>query len=315
MTPCGPARGLPGVDGYRYRAPRREGAAVTMLVQQPAPEAPTVALELRGRTRVWRVALMVLGGAAGFAIVWTHPERGREDWYAWAALGTLLGGLAGSSFGSGIARYCEITTLQRVRFARAAPPLLLMALVAGAALPLSVVILGHGVIGQGMAMAGLAIVGALPAGAAVVAIRVLAIDGVAGSVGRRLGTLLRLRRLLSRLNTIFGSLVVALTLFNAAGFRPPVSVVIYTGAASAVVVALVYLPTAAVLRRRCLRFIDEEFPLDGVDRAALIQAADDRNRLEGILGLHRTTLAELQNALVIVSPLLASAGVTLLPGF
>jgi hypothetical protein len=36
--------------------------------------------------------------------------------------------------------------------------------------------------------------------------------------------------------------------------------------------------------------------------------------LEGILGLHRTTLAELQNALVIVSPLLASAGVTLLPG-
>jgi hypothetical protein len=37
--------------------------------------------------------------------------------------------------------------------------------------------------------------------------------------------------------------------------------------------------------------------------------------LEGLLGLHRTTLAELQNGLVIISPLLASAGITLLPGF
>jgi hypothetical protein len=91
--------------------------------------------------------------------------------------------------------------------------------------------------------------------------------------------------------------------------------VIYTGAASAVVVALVYLPTAAVLRRRSLRFVDEEFPLDGVDRAGLVQAAEERHRLEAILGLHRTSLAELQSGLLIVAPLLASTGIALLPGF
>ena len=288
---------------------------MTTVVQHPAAEAPTNALEIRARTRAWRFALMLLGGAAGFAVVWYHPDRGQDIWYAWATLGTLLGVLSGWSFGSGIARYQDVVKLQPVRGSRLAPALLLMALVAGAALPLSVLIVRQGVIWHGLVLAGLAIVGALPAGAAVVAIRVMAIDGVVGSIGRRLGTLLRLRQLLSRLNTIFGSLVLVLTLFTAAGNQVATSLVIYTGAASAVVVALVYLPTAAVLRQRCARFIDDEFPLDAVDRAQLVQAADDRHRLEGIMGLHRTTLAELQNGLVIVSPLLASAGATLLPGF
>lgn len=294
---------------------------VSTTTEPGPPAAPTIPLEIRPRTRIWRLAVIALGGAAGFAVVWSHPNRGQDVWYAWAALGTFLGVLAGSSFGSGIARYRDVRALQPVRFARVLPALLLMALVAGAALPVSVVIVRQGIIWQGVALAGLAVIGALPAGAAVVAVRVLAIDGVTGTVGRRLATLLRLRHLLSRLNTIFGSLVVVLTLFIAAqrtlvtDDEVPASLVIYTGAASAIVVALVYLPTAAVLRRRCLRFIDEEFPLDHVDRGALIQAAEDRHRLEGLMGLHRTTLAELQNGLVIVSPLLASAGITLLPGF
>jgi hypothetical protein len=197
----------------------------------------------------------------------------------------------------------------------------LMGIAAAAALPLADVIVRQGVIWQGKALAALAIVGALPAGAAVVGIRVLAIDGPVGTVGRRLAVLLRLRHMLSRLNTVFGSLVVVLTLFTAAQRtlvtidKVPASLVIYTGVASAIVVALVYMPTAALLRRRCIRFVDDEFPLDTVEHAQLVQAAEDRHRLEGILGLHRTTLAELQNGLVIVAPLLASAGIALLPGF
>jgi hypothetical protein len=284
-------------------------------------EAPSAAPVTGGRSAVWRTALLVIGGLAGFAVVWEHPDRGQNSWYVWATLGTVLGLLAGSSFGNGIARYRDVTALQPVRGARVVLPVLLMALVAFAALPLSLVIVRHGIIWQGITLAALAIVGALPAGAAVVAIRVLATGDMVGSVGRRLAVLLRLRGLLSRLNTIFGSLVVVLTLFTASqrtlstGGNVSASLVIYTGAASAVVVALVYLPTAAVLRRRCLHFIDDEFPLDDVDRAHLVQAADDRHRLEGILGMHRTTLAEVQNGLVIISPLLASAGITLLPGF
>ena len=278
--------------------------------------------ELRVHHRLWRNTLLVVGGAAGLGLVWSHPDRGVADgWYVWAALATLLGVLSGSSFGSGIARLREIGAIAPVRWHRILPPLLAMALVAGAALPLAVVIVDQGVIWQGVAIAGLGILGALPAGAAVVAIRVVAIDGLPAPVGAQLAGLIRLRRILSRLNTILGSLVVSLTLFTAAqrslatGDEVPASLVIYTGAASAVVVAMVYVPTAAMLRRRSMRFIDDEFPLDGVDRAGLVQAAEDRHRLEAILGLHRTTFSELQAGLVIVSPLLASAGIALLPGF
>jgi hypothetical protein len=264
---------------------------------------------------------MLFGGAVGFAIVWFHPDHGRDVWWAWATFGTLVGVLSGASFGGGIARCREVAAIQPVRWRRVVPMVLAMGLVAVAALPLAVVIVRQGAIWSGLAIAGLAIIGALPAGVAVVGIRVIAIDGLTGTVGHRLAGLLRLRRLLSHLNTVFGSLVVALTLFTAAqrtlktGDEVPASLVIYTGAACAVVVALVYLPTAALLRRRCLRFIDEELPLDDVDRAGLVKAAEDRHRLEAILGLHRTTMAELQNGLVIVSPLLASAGIALLPGF
>ncbi len=287
--------------------------------QEPRPARPP---ELRVRHRLWRNALLIIGGAAGLGLVWSHPDRGVADgWYVWAALATLLGVLSGSSFGSGVARLREIGSLGTVRWHRILPPLLAMALVAGAALPLAVVVVDQGVIWQGIAVAGLAILGALPAGAAMVALRVLAIDGLPGPAGAQLAGLIRMRRMLSRLNTIFGSLVVSLTLFTAAqrsletGDEVPASLVIYTGAASAVVVAMVYMPTAAMLRRRCQRFIDDEFPLEAVSRAELVQAADDRHRLEAILGLHRTSLSELQAGLVIVSPLLASAGITLLPGF
>ncbi|GAA1797869.1 hypothetical protein GCM10009682_19420 [Luedemannella flava] len=44
-------------------------------------------------------------------------------------------------------------------------------------------------------------------------------------------------------------------------------------------------------------------------------AAEDRAKLEQILGLDHTTLGEMQAGLVIVSPLLASAAAALLPRF
>ena len=293
----------------------------TTLGPPPALTEGSTPRAVRGWNWFWRLALVVVGAAAGFAVVWTHPDRGHESWYAWAALGTMLGGVSGWSFGSGIARYRDVVALQPVRAIRILPALVLMGLSVGVALALYFVVVGPSVIAQGLALAGVSGVGALPVGAAVVAIRVLSIDGVVGTAGRRLDSLLRLRRLLSSLNAMFGMLVVSVTLYMAAQRllasekEVPASLVIYTGVAAAVVVASVYLPTAAVLRRRCRMFIDEEFSLDNVDREHLIQAAEDRHRLEVLLGLHRTTLAELQNALVIVAPLLAGAGSALLSVF
>jgi len=291
----------------------------TTLGPPPALTEGSTPRAVRGWNWFWRLALVVVGVMVGFAVVLSHPDHGHDTWYAWAALGILLGGVAGWAFGSGIARYQDVVALQPVRAIRIAPALVAMALTVGVALALYNVVVGPSVIAQGLTLGGVAGVGALPVGAAVVAIRVLSLDGVTGSAGRRLGTLLRLRGLLSRLNAIFGMLVVSVTLFMAAQRflaseeDVPASLVIYTGVAAAVVVGSVYLPTAAVLRRRCRMFIDEEFSLDNVEREHLVRVAEDRHRLEVLLGLHRTTLAELQNGLVIVSPLLASAGSTLLP--
>jgi hypothetical protein len=111
---------------------------------------------------------------------------------------------------------------------------------------------------------------------------------------------------------------VLVVLVNAAGLRRgrpqiPAGAVIFAGAAATVLVALMYVPTATILRRRSAAYVDEHFSLERVERGQLVAAAEERMKLEAILGLDRTTFSELQSALLIVSPLLASAGFSLLP--
>lgn len=72
---------------------------------EPAPVPTARALRVSSGIRFVRTVAILLGGAAGFGIAWSNPDRGQVDgWYAWAALGTFLGLVSGSSFGSGIAR-------------------------------------------------------------------------------------------------------------------------------------------------------------------------------------------------------------------
>jgi hypothetical protein len=283
--------------------------------------APGTSAGLRTGTavRAGRSVLTLLGGAAGFAIAWSNPDRELDQWYAWAGLGTFLGLVAGSSFGSGIARHLDVNAVQKVRSTLVLPAVAFFLITAAAALPLAVIVVGSAVTWRGLAFAGLAIVGGLPAGAALAAIRAVALRGLTGSPGRQLSGLIKLRRLLGRLLAILGSLVVLVVLVNAAGLNwgstgtVPASAVFFAGAAATLLVGAMYIPTAALLRRRSAAFIDEHFPIDGVDRSALVAAAEERARLEAILGLDRTTLGELQAGLLIVSPLLASAGFSLLP--
>jgi hypothetical protein len=270
--------------------------------------------------RLLRTLLMVAGGAAALAIAWTNPDRGEASaWNLWAALATFLGVVSGSSFGSGVARRREVNRVQRVPSRRVVPAVLLFVLLAAATVPLASIFVGEGLSWRGAAFAGIAIAGALPAGAALAAIRSLALRGLVGPPGRQLAALLALRRMLNRLLAILGSLVVLVTLVNAAGLnwgtgpRIPISAVIFAGAAATVLVGLLYIPTAALLRRRCVAYVDEHFALDDVPRTDLVAAAEERGKLEEILAINRTTLGELQSALLIVSPLLAGAASALLP--
>lgn len=290
---------------------------------EAVPPAPTAnALRVGAGIRFLRTVATLIGGTAGLLIAWSNPDRGIENgWYAWAALGTFLGLVSGSSFGSGIARLRDIAAVQRVGVPRVAIPVLVFLALAGGAVWLSRIVVGPQVSWRGIAYAIIAIVGATPAGAALGAIRVLALDGLRGTPGHQLSGLIRLRRLIIRLLAILGSLVVLLLLVNAAGLSwgrtgtIPASAVIFAGGAGTVLVGLIYIPTASLLRRRSAAFIDEQFPLAGVDRAHLVSAAEDRIKLETVLGLDRTTLGELQAALLIVAPVLASAALNLIPLF
>lgn len=271
-------------------------------------------------TRVWRSSLVVAGGAAGFAVAWSNPDRGVVDaWYPWAALGTFLGIVSGSSFGSGLARRRDVVSVQPVRATVILVPVGFFVLLASASLPVARIVIGDAVSWRGLAFAGLAILGGIPAGVALASIRALAVHGLAGSPGRQLAGLIRLRRVLGRLLALLGSLVLLVVLVNAAGLdwggdeRVPKSAVIFAGAAAAIAVAAIYIPTAALLRRRSAAFIDEFYPLEQVESSALVVAAEDRAKLETLLGLDRTTIGELQAGLLIVSPLLASAGIALIP--
>jgi hypothetical protein len=286
-----------------------DGRPVTTTVRQ---------LRVSAWTRFLRSLATVLGTGAGLAVAWFSPDRLGGTWYPFAGLAALLGLAAGSSFGSGIGRRRDVNRVQRVSSARVLPVVAFFLLLAAAVMPLARLVVGDQVSWRGWAFTGLAVVGAIPVTATLAAIRVLSIDGLRGSPGAQLAGLIRLRRILNQLLTILGSLVVLVVLVNAAGLRRgrpqiPAGAVIFAGAAATVLVALMYVPTATILRRRSAAYVDEHFCLERVERAQLVAAAEERMKLEAILGLDRTTFGELQSALLIVSPLLASAGFSLLP--
>jgi hypothetical protein len=139
-----------------------------------------------------------------------------------------------------------------------------------------------------------------------------------------------LRRLLQRLLAAVGSLVALSTLAlgaalalqqsqtaGSADSRPaqlaPQTVLIFGGAGSALV-ALAYGPASTALRTWAQRLCDELFPLHEADEAAaILNQAEDRSKLEQLLGVDHSIVADLQTGLAILGPLIASAAAAFLP--
>jgi hypothetical protein len=94
----------------------------------------------------------------------------------------------------------------------------------------------------------------------------------------------------------------------------PAEAVIFFGAVGSLLVGLAYGPSATALRHRGQRLCEELFPLRKADEASeVLRLIDERQRLEQVLGVDRSVVAELQNGLVILGPLLASAFAAFLP--
>ncbi|AVT28816.1 hypothetical protein C6361_04120 [Plantactinospora sp. BC1] len=280
-------------------------------------------LGLVGWPRVVRTLMMMAGAATAVGIAFSNPDRQlpefRNQWLLWASVAGLLGALSGSTIGSGVARWHDLQRIQPVPVRRVVPSVLaFLVLVAGS------VVTAHAVIGSGLtwravAFVSIVVLGALPAGATLAGVRVVSMRGLTGTPGEQLAALMRLRRMLARLLQMMGSLLLLMVLVCAAAVgwgsseKIPQSTAFVIGAAGSILIALMHVPAATLLRRRCQVYIDEFSDIAHVPKADLITAAEDRIKLEEILGVNRTTVSELQSGLVIVGPLVATTIAAVIP--
>ena len=287
--------------------------------------------------RLWGLAVG-LGFVCGVIIVFTpSAARGAALWPVWASLAVALTSAAGLVFGYGLARWVDLSALRPVRLRDVAVPvvgLLAVAVLAGlAGLALTVTAHRAGTgwsAFRGWALMSVAALGAGPGVAVMFGIRHAAGEPAAGTRGEQAGVLMALRRLLQPLLAAVGSLVALSTLALGAALAlqqnlpagaahgqaselAPQTVVIFGGAGSALV-AVAYGPASAALNTWAQRLCDELYPLDESDTAAVIlKQAEDRAKLEQLLGADHGVVAGLQAGLAILGPLIASAAAAFLP--
>lgn len=266
-----------------------------------------------------RLVATMLGGVAGGLIALSNPQRdGSTRWLLFVVLATLLGAASGESFDFAAARWRELARRHDLRLRQVSPTVMSVVMVAAgliAATPHFVG--GSGLTWRGGALAGLAVIGGLPAAATLGAVQRLCRDPLPGSPGEQLDLLMVLRRHTLRLLNQLGLLVVLVMAVNGAatgwGQSLPPTVVIFSGAVASLVVATMYVPASAALRRRGSLFIEAHFRLAGVPVERLVAAAGERADLERLLGIDQTTFGELRSGFVIMTPFVVSALAALVP--
>lgn len=300
----------------------------TPATQTTAPPAPVTSprpLGLVGWPRVVRTLMMLAGAAVAFGVAYTNPDRQlpqyHSKWLLWATAAGVLGALSGSTIGSGVARWHDLQRIQRVPVSRVVPSLAAFLVLVAGAVVTTQAILGSDFGWRSMAFVSLVVLGGLPAGATIAGLRIVSMRGLTGTPGEQLAALMRLRRILVRVLQMMGSLLLMMVLVGATAVgwggseRIPQSTAFAIGAAGTILIALMHVPTATLLRRRCQVYVDEFSDLGHVAKADLITAAEDRIKLEEILGVNRTSVSELQSGLVILGPLLATTIAAVIPKF
>jgi hypothetical protein len=283
-----------------------------------------------------RFALVALGFAFGLYYVLTSPYRHDALWLAWAPLLVALTTTAGAAFPYGLDRWAELGQLLnghavRVRdVASRVAPIAVVTLLIGVASTRSPVLHANW---RGVALFAVSIIGGIPAAGAMEGVRHAARNSPAsGTAGRQVTVLIRLRGLLQRLLAALGALVALWTFtFGAAILLQrhleagsaqghvtvvPPQVVLISGGGGSLLVALFYVPAATALQRRGQNLCEELFPLhEAKEGSAILSLAEDRHKLEQLLGIDRGAVADLLTGLAILGPLLGSAAAAFLsPG-
>lgn len=269
-----------------------------------------------------RLVTMVLGAVIGAAIAATSHPASRADqqkWLIFALIATLLGVAAGESFGFGMSRWAEVKEFHVIKRWRVWLSVLIVLLIA-AGLVAATPYIFHGarnLTKNGISLSALAIIGGLPIALTLAAIKQVVADPLRGSAGQQLDALLRLRRMAARMLSQLGLLVLLVMGVNAAAYdwgtnQQDPNVVIYSGVVASFVVGMMFVPTASTLRKRGAIYVERYFPLGNVPTGQLIIAADDRQKLEKMLGLDQTTFGELKAGFVVLTPVVVGLVASLL---
>ncbi|MDP8932229.1 MAG: hypothetical protein M3O70_27630 [Actinomycetota bacterium] len=294
----------------------------------------TLPLQPRCLVFLTRFLPVALGLGFGIYFVLTSPYRNAPLWSVWAPLLVAFTTTSGVVFPYGLNRWPEVSRYQQVSSREVAPRVTAIVIVALLIIGGTAFIPGpEGSSWRHVALVSTLILGGTPAAAVMEGIRRTARnESMPTTRGQQVLVLVRLRQLLNRLLAAVGSLVAlstlaigasstleqslpAVSLADAATNLPPQFVLIFGGAGS-LLVALFYVPAATALQRRGLRLSDELFPLHNVNEApAILSAAENRHKLEQLLGVDRGIVADLQTGLAILGPLLAGAAAAFLTPF
>ncbi|HCT75502.1 MAG TPA: hypothetical protein DGT23_02700 [Micromonosporaceae bacterium] len=269
-----------------------------------------------------RLVTMLLGGLIGAGIASTSYEQKEIDhWLIFMLVAALLGVAAGESFGFGLSRWAEVKQYHVIKRWRVWFSVLIVLIIAAGMIASTPFIFNgkDNLTQNGIALSVLAIIGGLPIALTLSAIKQVVADPLPGSPGQQLDAQLRLRRMASRMLSQLGLLVLLVMGVNAAAqdwgktTQDP-NVVIFSGVVASFVVGMMYVPTASTLRRRGAIYIERHFALTNVPKSELITAAEDRQKLEKMLGLDQTTFGELKAGLVVLTPVVVGLIASFIPG-
>jgi hypothetical protein len=244
----------------------------------------------------------------------------------WAPLAVALTTTGGAVLVYGLDRWAELSTYRRTRVRDVAPRIVAVAIISSSGVVMTQLLLAGPTPGTFRYFALISsFLGAVPAFGVMEAVRHAADSDATSTLstnnGAQVGLLLSLRPLLQRLLAAVGALVALSTLATGTvlalqrelGAAPgtvklPTEIVVIFGGAGSLLVALFYVPAAGALRRWGQRLCGELFPLDEVtEPSAILRLAEDRHKLEQLLGVDRGVVADLQTGLAILGPLFASA--------
>lgn len=273
-----------------------------------------------GRPSVAASALAVVSGAAGLAICWSSEHRPSSTWATWALVVAAMTSASGAALVYGVGRWQAMVHIGPVTARDVAPSVggmwmaaaLFGAVFQTVSLPST---------GKWEWRAGLLIlivgIGALPSTATIVAGRMVAASLVGGA-GFRYDSLAELRRTLQGVLLVLGAVIALLVMAAATAGRMNktnslvVDSVLF-GAFMSTLVAIVYLPTLATVRKRGLRLVAEIIPTTGLSGAALAERIEQRGKLEALLGVDKSIFSDFQTNLIVLGPLITSAAAAFLP--